>query len=287
MVKKYLISFASPDLNRSSKRYIDQAQNLKFYDEISVFSLFDLDKNNQSKILSLLKEKKKTGYGYWYWKPLIINQTLKKANDGDIIHYTDIGCHLNPRGIERLNYYINSVENSEKGILAFQYKPLENYQDKNFEFPDIIEAKYTKSDLFDYFNVLDKKQITHSSQYWAGNIFFKKNMFTLNFLSQWIDIFEKRFDLVDDTPSKLANFENFFSNKHDQSVFSILCKINNIKSLSAYECEWFYLNGARYWLHTEKSPVIAKRDKKYSLIRRFFNRQIRTIRRYHSKFFKS
>ena len=105
-------------------------------------------------------------------------------------------------------------------------------------------------------------------------------------LSQFQSI-SQRFDLIDDTPSKLKNFEDFSHHKHDQSAFSILCKLNKINSISAYECEWFYKNGVRYWEHTQNSPIIAKRDKKYNFIKRFINRQKRTLRRYKSKFFKS
>ena len=45
----------------------------------------------------------------------------------------------------------------------------------------------------------------------------------------WIDVFEKRFDLVDDTKSKKKNLTNFIKNKSDQSVYSLLCKIYKVK----------------------------------------------------------
>jgi hypothetical protein len=57
-------------------------------------------------------------------------------------------------------------------------------------------------------------------------------------LLEWLDVFETRFDLIDDSPSKIKNFSEFVENRHDQSVFSILCKINGIVSLSAYEFDW-------------------------------------------------
>jgi len=44
----------------------------------------------------------------------------------------------------------------------------------------------------------------------------------------------------------------------------LLCKINKITSLSAYESEWVYYKKKKYWKHTLKSPIIAKRDKKFS-----------------------
>ena len=286
MSKKYLISFSSPDLKRSVSRYYDQARKLNFYDDVIVFSIFDLEERYQKFILDLFKKNKKNGYGYWFWKPLIINQFFKRIDDNDIVNYTDIGCHFNRNGISRLNDYIQKVKVSKKGIFAFQYNPLEDFKNKpDIEFPNIKEYIYTKADLFEYFNVLNNQEITHTNQFWAGNIFLKKNLFVQDFLKKWLSVFEKRFDLIDDTPSELENFKNFLHHKHDQSVFSILCKINKIESLSAYECEWFYKNGTRYWEHTNDKPILAKRDKNYNFLRRFFNRQKKTFRRYKSKFF--
>ena len=77
MNKKYLISFASPDLKRSADRYYKQAKSLNFYDKIFVFSISDLERESQVKILRLLKDNKRNGYGYWFWKPLILRQILK------------------------------------------------------------------------------------------------------------------------------------------------------------------------------------------------------------------
>tara|TARA_Y200000002_G_C22656191_1_gene653593 strand:+ start:952 stop:1821 length:870 start_codon:yes stop_codon:yes gene_type:complete len=285
--KKYLISFGSPDLKRSILRLNKQAKELNFYEGIYIYSINDFKKLYKDKILNTMKMKKeKYGYGYSYWKPLLIKQTLELINDNDVIHYVDLGCHLNKNGLERLKFYISRLSKLEKGILGFQYNPLNGYVKNDFSFPQIDEYKYTKADLLDYFNVLGNKEITHSKQYWAGNIFLKKNDFTLKFIDQWIDVFEKRFDLVDHTPSKILNFSNFELNKSDQSVYSLLCKLNKIDSLSAYECEWFYYNGKRYWEHTKNNPVIAKRDLQYNLLRRFLNRQKRTFNRYYTKLLK-
>jgi len=98
-------------------------------------------------------------------------------------------------------------------------------------------------------------------------------------LSEWLEIFEKRFDLIDDTPSKIKNFSNFIENRHDQSVFSILCKINNIKSLSAYEFDWAEKNKKRSWEHIHNFPFFAKRDLEYNFLKRFINRQTKNYKR--------
>ena len=113
----------------------------------------------------------------------------------------------------------------------------------------------------------------------AGCFFIKKGEKSFKFLNEWFDVFNNRFDLVDDTPSKTKNLKGFIENRHDQSVFSLLCKKYKLYSLSAYECEWAYLNNERTWIHTKESPFLAKRDLKYSIFKRFLNRQKKTFNR--------
>ena len=67
MSKKYLISFASPDLKKSMRRYYDQSKEMNFYDDINVFSISDLEERHQKFIFHLLKNNKTNGYGYWFW----------------------------------------------------------------------------------------------------------------------------------------------------------------------------------------------------------------------------
>tara|TARA_B100000900_G_scaffold5664_1_gene4764 strand:+ start:7000 stop:7800 length:801 start_codon:yes stop_codon:yes gene_type:complete len=261
-VKKHLISFGSPNLKKSIKRFITQSKVLKYYDKVKVFSLSDLNKKEKDKLKKLLRnQKNKKGYGFWSWKPIVIKKYLKQIKNNDIINYVDLGCHLNPNGKKRLDFYIKKLNQSKNGMIGFQYKELKKLNDKIYKFQDLYEYKYTKSDLFEYFDILRKKKFTHTPQFWAGNIFLKKNNFTKNFINNWINVFEKRFDLIDDTKSKKKNFKNFIKHKSDQSVYSILCKIYKVKSLSAYECEWIYYKKRKYWKHTLKSPIIAKRDK--------------------------
>lgn len=284
MSKKYLISFASPDLSRSAKRFYTQARLLNYFDKVIVFSTSDLNNVKKKKLLDLIKlKKKKRGYGYWYWKPLIIKQFLKKINFNDSVAYADVGCHINLNGIKKLKNYYKKLDTSRNGIITFQYNPLKKYNAPIYEYPDRKDSLYSKGDLLNYFKALNKNKIINTQQYWAGFFILKKNNFNINLVNKWVAVFEKRFDLVDDTPSKIKNLPNFIHNQADQSIFSILCKIYNIPSYSAYECDWFYFKGKRYWSHTNKNPIVAKRDLKYNPFKRFTNRQIRTYRRYKEK----
>ena len=279
--KILLVAFGTTDLKKSIKRLQLQAQNSKFYDDIKIFDNESLDKD----IKNLIKDKKERGYGYWIWKPYLISKVFKEINYGDIVNYIDIGCHIVKENGKRFFEYIDLISNKKKWLLPFQYKIEDINLDKNFYYPRREEYKFTKSDLLNYYGCLNNKSILETPQYWAGTFFIKKTDTSIKFINEWLNIFLERFDLVDDTPSKIKNHKNFIENRHDQSVFSILCKKNNLESLSAYECDWVMLNHKRTWEHNLNSPILAKRDLEYNILKRFLIRQKKTFRRIKRKLF--
>ena len=170
MKKKIIFfAFATKDLSNSMNRLKTQALVSKFYDQIKILNDSDIDKKG-NKILSNFSKKK--GYGYWFWKPYLILKIFKSMNEGDILHYADVGCHINTTGYKKFNEYIKILNKDNKGILAFQYYPLKN---KNrMEFPKRQEYKYTKADLLNFFGFLKNKKIIESNQFWAGSFFYEK-----------------------------------------------------------------------------------------------------------------
>jgi len=276
----FLCSFASPDLEISVKRFVNQSKKISLYKNVKVFGYRDLTLNKKQQIDSFLRKKNKRLFGYACWKPEIILKNLETIPEGSILQYSDIGCHLNENGLERLNYYLNIVNKNE--ILAFQYKkPNFNIKQK-LKYQIYYENEYTKSDLFDYFQIDNNSTIKNSEQIWSGNIFFKNNENTKNFLKKWLKVCNIN-NLIDDSPSKEKNDNKFIEHRHDQSAFSILCKLNNIFCLSASECEWAENDHGRYWDHIKDYPVLAKRDKKLNFYKRFYSRQLKNIKRILSK----
>ena len=102
MTDLYLCSFASPDLNRSKKRFLDQSSEFNIYKEKKVFSFNDLSEKKKFQIKEFIKKNKKRLYGYACWKPEIILNYLNKIPEGSILQYSDIGCHFNKSGLNRL-----------------------------------------------------------------------------------------------------------------------------------------------------------------------------------------
>ena len=102
--KVYLCSFASHDLDLSVKRFVTQAKNFQFYESIKVFRPSDFSEELKKRIKELFKRGGKNRYyGFDCWRPEIIKKYLKDLPEGSIMHYSDIGNHLNKNGTSAVN----------------------------------------------------------------------------------------------------------------------------------------------------------------------------------------
>lgn len=263
-LKIIFLSFGNSDLQKSAKRIEKQALKMDIYDEISIYNEHKLDTDFRKHFSQKLR-KHTRGFGYWCWKPQIILQALSKMKDGDILHYADMGCHLNANGVSRLKDYINYASKSQSGILAFQAIPPDFHDGQ--QLPDLRDKLWVKGDLLDYFHVRDRKEIVETPTYGATTLFIKKSIHSINFIKEWVTVYYQDFTLTDDTPSKSPNLEGFIENRHDQSIFSILCKLYKVTTLSAYEY-WYPQkeNTARPdWETLKNYPIHARRDKQFGL----------------------
>jgi len=278
MSKIYLCSFASPDLNLSVNRFKNQAKLLNFYENIKVYGSKDLSEKIKSRIKSFnYPVKKMRLYGYACWKPYIIKKYFDELPNQAILQYSDIGCHFNYKGIDRLKDYIELCK--KENALVFQYRiPDWHKKYENFKFQEYFEYEYTKAETLNYMGVEKDLKIINSQQIWSGCFFIKKNDFGEKILSEWLSLSGVD-DIISDNTSKIDNHKNFKEHRHDQSIFSIICKKNNIFSLSASECEWAESQNERLWNHLDKFPILAKRDKRFNFIKRFINRQMKNFKR--------
>ncbi|MDR1023603.1 MAG: hypothetical protein LBL94_10095 [Prevotellaceae bacterium] len=287
--KKIFCSFASSNLWRSLERIKKQAEDMHVYDQIYVYDEHDLDiefkKHFKDKLIP------SRGFGYWVWKPQVILQALEKMNDGDILQYADAGCHLNKRGVKRLNEYFEMANTSGTGILAFQSKKPDD--ERLLKALDIPEKQWTKGDVFDYFGVRSSKEIYESEQISAGILFVKKTEESVSIIREFLQVFYDDFSLADDSPSKAPNFNGFIENRHDQSIFSIITKKYNILTVSCYEFwqldfNFYKLKYYPIWAIRDKDnggdnllKKIQKKLKKISLVRFVYY----TLKRWKHYFF--
>jgi hypothetical protein len=211
--KIYFCTFADSRLQLTLKRIENEAKSSGFFDKIFIFNEFNLNKEFKKKFKNVLKYNVR-GFGYWIWKVSIIQDVLNKLNEGDILLYADSGCSINKNGLNKFNEYIKLVNETKLGILAVELEE------------GMIERKYTKGDLFDYFNIRDNDSISNSSQIQAGIILVRKNKKVDMFFKDWQKVFEADFSLINDEPSMTENFPDFITHRHDQSIFSILFKLS-------------------------------------------------------------
>ncbi len=268
----FLCSFASPDLFVSKLRFKNQLDKFGYYEGYKIFSYNNIPDEAKKFIQLCKKEKDMRGYGYWIWKPLIIKKYLATLPEDAILHYCDIGSVFNNHIQTKKEIFDELVSKCLlNNFIAFNYsKPVKI--DPHLSYKILYEYQFTKSDLFQYYNINKDSNLYNSPQYSAGSFFLKKSSFSDQFIEKWLEPFRKNKSLVDNSESFLEEHEEFVEHRHDQSVFSLLCKMNNIFTLSVYDYfEHSYFYNIPYWENIVSSPLHHKRDLRYISIKKIFN----------------
>jgi len=205
-----LVNFAN-DLFEEKQKYQNiTANEIGSIDKIYSFSPNDIDKDfykNNEVILSNPR-----GNGYWLWKPYFIKKILETLHENDYLLYLDSGAYF----INPLDSLISLQKELDQDILIFH-----NPQ---------IEINYTKRDTFILLDC-DNAKYTKSKQILGGINLWKKTDFTINFLNEWLKYgCDPR--CITDIGNTLGfdNYREFKEHRHDQSIFSLLCKKYNLIS---------------------------------------------------------
>lgn len=251
-MKKILVSFGDSRMKLQSERLQRQAEEMNIYDKIYICNENDLSSDFCEKYAKELVFGSR-GFGYWCWKPQIIHQILQKMQDGDILQYIDIGCHLNPKGRERLEQYFAITETAPSGILVFSNTS--------------YEYSFSKGDLLDYLEVRNRADIVYTPQIEAGVCFIKKCNKTMELVQKWLDVIATDFALINDTPSKTPNLNGFIEHRHDQSIFSILVKKQGCCMCPNYELLNFRNKKSTFPIESRRDTAIYKTLKEQKISR--------------------
>ncbi len=231
-----LVSFADNIYIRSIQRIEREAKAINVFKNIFCWSENDLDVSFREKHKNKLISRSK-GYGHWIWKPQIILQALNKLEFNDFLLYVDAGCKINIEGRERLLQYIEMAKNDISGICIFDTIPMPEYM-------------WCKADLYTFLDYTKLEQLS-TNQLGATAFILKKSIKTVNLVKKWLYVCEfDNYRLVDDSPSFIPNHSEFKDHRHDQSIFSILCKKNGCVSLpdeTYFPEEWH--NNTKYPIH--------------------------------------
>ena len=250
-----LVSFLFPRSRVTETRLRRQAGRFRSISKVSIYSLDELRRiSSEAEIGSALRSRK--GFGYYYWKPRVILDALEKIQPGGLLVYLDAGSHLNVFGEQRFKEYLQFCAKSEFGLLAFQTR-----------FP---EHQWTKESVFRHFAVDQDSQVRSSGQVQAGFLVIKNAEPARRLLREWNQVFLEHPELADDSVSAFTNSQAFSSNRHDQSILSVLYKKEGLPMYPAIEQEW--ISGKNTLLQELRMPVQHRRliPEPSSIIRRFF-----------------
>ena len=252
MRKAWFVTFADSRMKQPLARIRHQALLMGFSPErILTFTEKDLNPDFIEKMKPHLI-KGSRGFGYWCWRPQVVLQALGMMEEGEIFLYADAGCHLNPKGLPRLREYLKMADESD--IIAFQGRSLLGTEqfDPLHHYNSI--GTWTKGDVLDFFGVRGNRKVVDSGQYSGGVFLVKNSPCSRAFYSRYLAIVEEHFEFLDDSSSKSPNLPEFRENRHDQALFTLLCKEQGVRTLSC--CE--------YGVYADLAPEQYRGDRSWS-----------------------
>lgn len=220
-----LVSFGDKRYAKSKNKLAKSAlkfgvDKIIFFDELTLFQYKDFIFKNQF----ILRQKR--GYGYWLWKPFIINTILnsdefQKEKD-NILFYCDTGVEI-IAPIEIL------TKNIQKSILTFYINHINLHYVKRIIYEKIEINTGLKNLTLKEEEIL--RDFQYANQIAGGYIFFKNDDFSRKFVKEWLSLCENPF-LIDDSPiPSIPEFDEFIDNRHDQAILSMIVKKYNIQTM--------------------------------------------------------
>lgn len=220
------ITYGDTVFEKSRTRLVQEAQNTGIFKRCIGYTPENLDKDFKKTCEGLLTQKK--GGGYWCWKPHIVLKTMQSIPENDWILYADAGCTLIQERKFQVFEQIEIMERSGKFILGYQM-------------PHLIEKYWTKPELLEFMRVSENKDITETGQYVGGVFLIKNNKITREIMHTMESIMKNHPNLIDDSHTN-TNDPSFQQHRHDQSLFSLVRKINFQYMYSIPKDETFHGN---------------------------------------------
>lgn len=209
----------SPRYRAMARRLARQASKSQMFDEIHAVSDKTIDRllPGFSARHNDLIARSPRGYGYWIWKPLII-QELLRGPDGRVVTYLDAGCEFNstPAALRRFAGYAERAQ--QLGIHAFEVAG---------PWSDLM---YSKGDLLRHVGLSTANQ---ESRQVEGTMLVTNARAPRDLVAEWVNLaVEDDYHFLDDSPSAGGESPQFIEHRHDQSIFSCLMKEGGIPAAS-------------------------------------------------------
>ena len=220
----HFVSFGSrPHYLRLSKQTLKELGHI--YPEAHIWPLTLRDLGSEGVQLKAYARKYPRGYGYWRWKPVVVDFMLNSVSEGDVVIYVDGRCGV-PKC--RIPWVDEFVGNEDCDFVAWQ---MEGYP----------ERSWTTGDLLAHFGFDMNSPEATSNQFAGGILGFRRNAAAELAIAEWRETVEGFPELCREEHSLRPNSTEFKENRFDQSAVSLTLKKHSASALKlrVLQCDDF------------------------------------------------
>ena len=194
------------------------ARQIHLFDQVKSLGLADFSKDSLDKVNEIIEEYVRTniGFGWWAWKPLLVEHELNKLKDGQMLLYLDAGCLFASDII--IKNAINFVE-STKIEFDIIVQHADGYGVRKY---GAEEFNWTKPETL---KLLNDSNHAETPQWAASWMLIKKNSRTTKLTQEWRKVsFKDKFRFINLSLLDPSQPSQLIRHQHDQSILSICIK---------------------------------------------------------------
>lgn len=214
-MKRHFLTFgAGKSWPSAARRLSQQAEATEVFSSVNVETGDEIfDRYPSFRVHEDFVRSNRRGWGYWLWKPFLIERYLERIPEGDLLFYLDAGCEIPRWNAGKLRALIDKALERKVMIPDFRELPI-------FNISFWSKQSWLDRAACDYPSRRRQIEVPKVS---AGCIALVRCEPTLRLAREWLNACSaQEYQYVDDTPSSVPNRQVFFGNRHDQSVLSIL-----------------------------------------------------------------
>jgi hypothetical protein len=232
-MKYHFITFATPNgpYIKDARDLCASATSVARFDTALIGNMSILDPAFKKQNAHILRQAR--GAGYWLWKPYVILKRLDELPDGDVLCYCDSSYRFLSDARKIADEWLKDGD-----IGACHNKPNDSAWQEH------TDRKYTKCDAFELMRVPsgdERERIKSTTQAWAGFVILRKSATSISFVREWLHHAQNAQIITDIRSTTAPEDPGFKENRHDQSIYSILLKMNHIR-LNFIEKEFLHNN---------------------------------------------
>jgi hypothetical protein len=212
-----LVSYADEQMTISQQLCIKSAQEIGKIDQAFSFNPRTLGVEFVKRHKHILEHPQRGGgYGFWLWKPYIVDQAIRALPDGDILIYSDSGVEwIAP--IEHLTGRFEAQHGKDRDIFLFS----NGHVHENWCKAEVLQHMLPKYLTDDYHDLHTKKQVQ------ASVMMFRINEYTREFCARWL-AWSCIPGFIDDT-LRGPQLPEFREHRNDQSILTNLAIEDGLK----------------------------------------------------------